>query len=121
MLRGPQTAGEIRNRVGRMHEFAAVADVEAALQFLIDKYPPLVARLARAPGTKEARYAQLLSGEEAIENLELLAGGDAGAGVTATHLSRTDRVEKLEQEVSRLQDAVASLTQQFEQFKKQFE
>src|ERR1700752_3813698 len=45
MLRGLQTAGEIRSRSGRVHEFKSVAEVEGALQFLMDKYPPLVARL----------------------------------------------------------------------------
>ena len=63
MLRGIQTAGEIRTRSGRLHDFSAIADVEVGLQFLMDKYPPLVARLPRTPGTKEARYAALLSGE----------------------------------------------------------
>jgi hypothetical protein len=52
MLRGPQTAAEVRSRAGRMHEFGNVAAVEEALQFLIDKYPPLAVKLARAPGAK---------------------------------------------------------------------
>jgi len=119
MLRGPQTAGEIRTRVGRMYEFASVAEVEAGLQFLIDKYPPLVARLARAPGTKESRYAHLLSGDDIVQRQELVSGADAGG--SATSGTRTDRIEHLEREVARLNDAVASLTQQFENFKKQFE
>jgi uncharacterized protein YceH (UPF0502 family) len=55
MLRGLQTAGEIRTRTGRLHDFKSVADVEQALQFLIDKYPPLAAKLPLAPGTKEPR------------------------------------------------------------------
>ena len=118
MLRGVQTAGEIRSRAGRMHEFASVGEVETGLQFLIDKYPPLVGRIARAPGTKESRYAQLLSGEEILERQELVSGSIYDAAV---HSSRADRVECLEQDVSRLQDAVASLTQQFENFRKQFE
>jgi uncharacterized protein YceH (UPF0502 family) len=118
MLRGVQTAGEIRSRVGRMHEFASVGEVEIGLQFLIDKYPPLVGRIARAPGAKEARYAHLLCGEEILERQELMSGSVAD---TTGNSSRVDRVEQLEQEVSRLQDAVASLTQQFENFKKQFE
>jgi uncharacterized protein YceH (UPF0502 family) len=118
MLRGVQTAGEIRSRVGRMHEFASVAEVETGLQFLVDKYPPLVGRIARAPGTKESRYAHLLSGDEILERQELLAGSVSDA---ASGLSRADRIEHLEQEVARLTDAVASLTQQFENFKKQFE
>src|SRR5450830_493632 len=41
MLRGLQTAGEIRTRSGRLHDFKSVAEVEQCLQFLIDKYPPL--------------------------------------------------------------------------------
>jgi len=118
MLRGVQTAGEIRSRVGRMHEFASVAEVETGLQFLVDKYPPLVGRIARAPGTKESRYAHLLSGEEILERQELIAGSVAEA---TSGLSRADRIEQLEQEVARLTDAVAILTQQFENFKKQFE
>lgn len=110
MLRGPQTAGEIRSRSGRLHDFATVGEVEAALQFLMDKYPPLVARLARAPGTKEARYAHLLSGEEGLEAQE--------AAVAAP---RQDRVAQLEEEVARLRGEVAGLARQFEEFKKQFD
>jgi uncharacterized protein YceH (UPF0502 family) len=118
MLRGIQTAGEIRTRVGRMHEFATVADVEISLQFLIDKYPPLAARLARAPGTKEPRYAQLLSGEEVLEQQEVAASFSSRATVEP---SRHDRVGQLEEEVARLRAEVDSLTRQFVEFKKQFE
>src|SRR5450830_1421676 len=74
MLRGLQTAGEIRTRSGRLHDFKSVADVEQALQFLIDKYPPLVSKLALAPGTKEPRYGHLLSGEAALARIETAAG-----------------------------------------------
>ncbi|MES2535179.1 MAG: YceH family protein [Pseudomonadota bacterium] len=118
MLRGIQTAGEIRTRVGRMHEFAAVTDVETSLQFLVDKYPPLVARLARAPGTKEPRYAQLLSGEEILEQQEVAASFSSRVAVDST---RHDRTGKLEEEVASLREQVASLSRQFEEFKKQFE
>jgi uncharacterized protein YceH (UPF0502 family) len=59
MLRGLQTAGEIRARSGRLHEFKSPLDVEACLQFLIDKYPPLVARLSLAPGTMEQEVSAL--------------------------------------------------------------
>jgi len=117
MLRGAQTAGEIRSRSGRLHDFQSVTEVEACLQFLIDKYPPLVARLARAPGTKEARFMHLFGGAEALERLEMLAGEPAGG----SGASGATRVEQLEQEVARLRDAVADLSQQFAQFKKQFE
>ena len=119
ILRGVQTAGEIRTRAARMHEFSTVAEVEAGLQFLIDKYPPLVARLARAPGTKEARYAQLLSGAEAVERQEVASSFSSGSSVAGT--SRQDRVAQLEDDVARLRSEFDSLTQQFESFKKQFE
>ena len=115
MLRGAQTGGEIRSRVGRMHEFNSVAEVETCLQFLMDKYPPLVARMARAPGTKEARYMHLFAGAEALERQELVAGS-----ASAPH-SGSSRIEELEREVARLRDSVVELSQQFEQFKKQFE
>jgi uncharacterized protein len=120
MLRGIQTAGEIRARSGRLHDFATLADVEQALQFLIDKYPPLVARLARAPGTKEVRYAHLLSGEEIIEQQET-AASFASTLAAASGSSRQDRVAQLEDEVVQLRNEVDQLKAQFEEFKKQFE
>jgi hypothetical protein len=119
MLRGIQTAGEIRSRSGRLHEFPTVTDVETGLQFLIDKYPPLVARLARAPGTKEARYAHLLSGEQVIEQQEAASG--AAGGTSVPEFRRQDRLAQLEEEVALLKSEVASLSQQFENFKKQFD
>lgn len=118
MLRGIQTAGEIRTRSGRLHDFASIADVEAGLQFLMDKYPPLVARLPRTPGTKEARYAALMSGEVFPESNE---GAASSTGGLSTHANRQDRITQLEEEVSSLQQQVAALTEQFQQFKKQFE
>lgn len=116
MLRGTQTAGEIRTRSGRVHEFVSVANVEFCLQFLIDKYPPLVARLARAPGAKEARYAHLLCGEDVVERQEVAASFSSGV-----ETSRQDRVGQLEEEVARLRDEVSRLSEQFEIFKKQFD
>ncbi|HEX5343468.1 MAG TPA: YceH family protein [Duganella sp.] len=117
MLRGLQTAGEIRTRTGRLHEFKSVGDVELALQFLIDKYPPLVSRLALAPGTKEPRYGQLLGGEEALAREETAAslGGSVSGGGQGT------RIGALEQEVQQLRKQVDDLTAQFAEFRKQFE
>jgi uncharacterized protein YceH (UPF0502 family) len=116
MLRGMQTASEIRTRSGRLHEFAMAADVETALQFLIDKFPPLVVRLARSRGTKEVRYAHLLSGEEIIEGHE-----DVHAPSRLQDAPSQDRVAQLEAEVARLQDEVARLSEQFDSFRKQFD
>jgi uncharacterized protein YceH (UPF0502 family) len=113
MLRGPQTAGEVRTRTGRLHDFKSVPEVEAALQFLIDKYPPLVAKLERAPGTKEHRYGQLLGGEVELAREDAATGGGTPAP--------GGRVAQLEQEVATLRAEVDALKAQFEEFRKQFE
>ena len=63
LLRGPQTPGELRGRTERMHRFEELSDVQSTLQRLMQREPPLVTVLPRQPGTKEARYAHLLSGE----------------------------------------------------------
>jgi len=66
MLRGPQTAAELRTATERLHRFADVSSVEAFLAELAQRGAesggPLVAKLARAPGEREARWAHLLSG-----------------------------------------------------------
>lgn len=114
MLRGLQTAGEIRTRTGRLHDFKTVADVEAALQFLIDKYPPLVARLERAPGTKEPRYGQLLGGEISVAREDSAFGAVASAAPSS-------RIGQLEEEVANLRAEVGELKAQFEAFRQQFQ
>ena len=113
MLRGPQTAAEVRSRAGRMHEFASVAAAEAALQFLIDKYPPLVARTARAPGTKEVRYAHLLSGEP--------VDVETDAPQQTVTAPRQDRVGALEEEVAALKAEVARLSEEFAEIRRLLE
>ncbi|MGZ3159378.1 MAG: YceH family protein [Burkholderiaceae bacterium] len=118
MLRGAQTAGEIRTRSGRMHIFASVSDVETGLQFLMDKYPPLVACLVRAPGTKELRYAHLLAGEDSLQQQEVASAFSSDVAVGSP---RQDRVTYLEEEVVRLSAEIENLKQQFADFKKQFE
>jgi len=117
MLRGLQTAGEIRTRSGRLHDFKSVAEVEHALQFLIDKYPPLVSKLPLAPGTKEPRYGHLLAGEEALAREETAAslGGSVGGAGQGT------KIGALEQEVQQLRRQVDDLTAQFAAFRQQFE
>ena len=60
LLRGPQTLAELRLRSERMHAFDTMVEVQAELDALTDRDDPLVARLERQPGRKEARYGQLL-------------------------------------------------------------
>ena len=115
MLRGLQTAGEIRTRSGRLHEFKTVAEVETALQFLIDKYPPLVVKLERAPGTKESRYGQLLGGE-----ITIVAGSEQTSS-SASNLTQGGRITQLEEEVAALRGEMEDLKGQFEAFRQQFQ
>jgi uncharacterized protein YceH (UPF0502 family) len=98
MLRGPQTAAELRLNCDRLHRFADISSVEGFLDELAAKTPPLVLKLARAPGEREARWAQLLSGEVAqpAPSLPARAAPDATAELLA-------RIEALEQRVARLE------------------
>ncbi len=117
MLRGAQTAGEIRQRAERMHRFDDIAAVEAVLEHLSEKYPPMVAPLPRAPGTKETRYAHLLGGPQVLEQLaESLASAQAAGGP-----ARGGRTAELEEEVRRLRQEVDWLRTEFEKFRAQFE
>lgn len=117
LLRGPQTAGEIRNRSGRLHEFATVADVESTLDGLIARQPhPLAVRLPRQPGTKEARIAHLLAGTPVTESPRT-----SSSSTTPPLPAAVDRVTQLETEVQALRSELAELREQFAAFKKQFE
>src|SRR6201997_851747 len=66
LLRGPQTPGELRSRAERMHPFDDLGQVQSTLQRLAQREPPMVKVLPRQPGTKEARYAHLMSGDVQI-------------------------------------------------------
>lgn len=114
LLRGPQTPGELRGRTERMYRFEELADVQSTLQKLMQREFPLVKMLPRQPGTKESRYAHLLSGD--VE-------GYVAPPETASVQSAQDdeRVARLETEVAELRREVADLKQQMESFRKQFE
>jgi uncharacterized protein len=123
MLRGPQTAGEIKGRSGRMHTFHEVERVEATMQSMIEeRETPLVIKLPKAPGTKEARYAHLLAGVRAVERQEV-AGSLLPPSSPSPSISGKgdDRFSALEDEVQQLRAEVSWLSRQFETFKKQFE
>lgn len=110
MLRGAQTVGEIRARCERMHTFTSTADVESVLERLDDK--GMAIQLPKAPGTKEARYTHLMSGEAAAQ--QAFEIGDSG-------VPRGSRVGELEEEVRRLRQQLEWLTNEFEEFRKQFQ
>ena len=114
LLRGPQTPGELRGRTERMYQFEHLDDVLSGLQQLMRREPPLAKALGRRPGTKEIRYAHLLSGD--LEAWEPPAE-TASSGVT----DENERVGHLEAQVAALQSEVAELKQQMAEFRKQFE
>lgn len=119
LLRGSQTIGELRGNASRLYDFSGLEEAEATLNALISREPePLVTRLPRQPGQKEARFAHLLSGEVAIEPFP--EGDQPPRSIRATRAD-PDKMQKLEQEVESLRSDVNSLQQQFEDFKKQFE
>ena len=108
LVRGPQSAGELRTRCNRMASVADVAEVEVALRSLAEHASgPFVTRLPRLPGTRDARYGQLLTGEIAVAGdiespPEHLPPGNRGA-------SLADRVRALEDEVAALKQALAEI------------
>ena len=119
LLRGAQTCGELRQRTTRMYPFASVDSVERSLNDLAAQERPLVVQLPRAPGTKESRWAHLLSGTESLERFDVAAGLSVGGHVIEG--SHDDRVGQLESELADLRRQVAWLSDELEKFKKQFE
>ena len=114
LLRGPQTPGELRGRTERMHRFEDLDEVLSGLQQLMRREPPLAKALGRRPGTKEIRYAHLLSGD--VEAWEPPA-----ETVSSSGSADAERLIQLEEKVAALQAEVAELKQQIAEFRKQFE
>ena len=110
LLRGPQTPGELRSRTERMHRFDEISDVLAGLQKLMEREPALVAVLPRQPGTKESRYAHLLSGNaESAVATENAFGRSAGGQDAEQDAGHEGRIAKLEATVAELRQEVATL------------
>lgn len=119
MLRGPQTIGELRTRSERLFTFDSLPEVEESLNALAARQPqPLVAKLPRAPGTKESRYAHLLSGPVEFNAPEKPVPVEPA---TAVVRAENERFAQLEQETADLRRELAELKQQFADFRKQFE
>jgi uncharacterized protein YceH (UPF0502 family) len=114
LLRGPQTPGELRGRTERMHRFEDLDEVLSGLQQLMRRDPPLAKALGRRPGTKEIRYAHLLSGD--VEAWEPPAESASTSGS-----ADAERIIQLEEQVAALRNEIAELKQQMADFRKQFE
>ena len=107
LLRGPQTPGELRGRTERIFRFEGLEDVVSALQKLIDRNTPLVTALPRQPGTKEIRYAHLLSGE-----VDVSAFLQPRSDMEATDTAIVERLQQLEAEVAQLRQDLVQLKAQ---------
>jgi uncharacterized protein YceH (UPF0502 family) len=103
LLRGPQTAGEIRTRTERMHPFASPVEVEAALAGLASGDEPMTVHLVRQPGQKEARWTHLVGGQPEIPTtvFEPTRTAAVGPNLSQRLTDLEDRVARLEEELGR--------------------
>jgi uncharacterized protein YceH (UPF0502 family) len=108
MLRGPQTAGELRLNAERWYKFADISSVEGFLEELQDrsaeKGGPLVVKLPRGAGTREQRWAHLLCGP-----VDMTASASSHAGHAGANSQTTERIARLEAEVAQLTATVQLL------------
>jgi uncharacterized protein len=118
LLRGAQTPGELRGRSERMHRMEDLDEVQLVLQKLMAHDPPLAMLLPRQPGTKEARYADRLGGDD---EAGALAAAASTVENSAAASGREERLAALEAEVAQLRGEVEVLRQQLAEFRGQFE
>lgn len=111
MLRGPQTAGELRISTERLHRFADISSVEAFLDELAGRAQesggPLVVKLERRPGEREQRWAQLLTGVP--EPSAQTSAAATGSSAAATDDDLREQVQRLADEVEQLRGEIAEL------------
>jgi uncharacterized protein YceH (UPF0502 family) len=111
MLRGPQTAAELRLNTERLHKFADISSVEGFLEELATREPVRVLKLPRAPGKREARWAHLLCGEVALPAAAsgVLISGGAVAGAAWSVDVSAGELAALKAEQARLAAEVVQL------------
>lgn len=115
MLRGAQTAGEIRGRTSRLYTFADLNEVQRTLDELTKRQTgPLVVLLPRVPGQKEQRYTHTFTPPPEV---------DSAAPETEITIGSPDddRVTGLEKEMEAVRAELNSLREQFDRFRQQFE
>lgn len=101
MLRGPQTAGELRLNCERLHRFADISSVEAFLEELASRPDgSLVVQLPRLPGARENRWMHLLSGTPVAETIQ--SGGKSIVGSADDIAELRSRIDLLEAEMAEL-------------------
>jgi uncharacterized protein YceH (UPF0502 family) len=116
MLRGAQTPGELRGRVGRLCELTDPARVEVELDALAARNDgPFIVKLAREPGRRDARYAHLLSGEVADAAPDAEATTQTTEAIASPVSSSPSHAER----IARLEVLVEELRRQLEELKLQ--
>ena len=121
LLRGPQTPGELRGRTERMHRFEDLDQVQGALQHLMQREPPLATVLPRQPGTKESRYAHLMSGDLDLTAFEHAATASATTDGSPPDSGLRERISQLERTVTELKSQIEQLTRELAEFRQQFQ
>lgn len=126
LLRGPQTLGELRTRTERMYAFEDLESVHSALSLLTKREPPMVWVLPRQPGTKEARYAHLLTAAPAAsdapeENAVPAVSGRPGQSLHSADDSNAARLAAMEEDIASVRSELAELREQFAAFQKRFQ
>lgn len=116
LLRGPQTAGELRSRTERLYKFAELDEVNETLDSLEDL--GFVKKMARQPGRKECRYAHLLAGEPEVPDEEARARPEAAALEVR---AENERLSACEARLLELRQELADLRRAFDEFRTQFE
>ena len=106
MLRGPLTTSELRVNCERLHRFADLSSVEGFLEELAGKATPMVVKLPRAPGAREARWAQLLCGEVPAEWRVAAVGGSSEALAIGEVAALKAEQSRLAGEVTALRELV---------------
>jgi uncharacterized protein YceH (UPF0502 family) len=101
LLRGPQTPGELKQRVERLYPYGSIDDVEKALEALAEH--ELTEKLPRRPGQSQDRWRQLIGGEEEDAQPERSTDGES---VYQTQTPLEERVARLEEQVAELQRAL---------------
>ena len=114
LLRGPQTAGELRSRSDRLHAFASLEEVEETLRRLAATEEPLVAELPRRAGQKETRWTHLV-GETVVE-VERAAPSATASALEDAAPAAPSR-QPLADRVAHLENLVAQLTRDLDELK----
>lgn len=109
LLRGPQTPGELKTRTERLCKFESTAEVDTLLSELANRPEPIVAKLPRQPGQKEARWRQLFTGEAPAAETSSAPAVAAAGPVAPAAKDTENRVAALEKKIEDLEARLAEL------------